>query len=62
MSPKPAPKASKVTEADPFINLFDDGSFDLGQVYNTEEEARNAIQERWLAGTKTMRVSELPKA
>lgn len=51
-----------VTEADPFVNLFDDGSCDVKQAYNTAEEAVEAIQERWRATTKTMRVSELPKA
>ena len=56
-----APEQSKITEADPFVNVFDDGSFKPEIQYNTAEEAADAVVDRWKAGTKQMRVSELPK-
>ncbi len=51
-----------ITDPDPFVNLFDDGSFKVDHQYQTPEEAAEAVPEKWRAGTKQVRVSELPKA
>lgn len=49
-----------VTEQDPWTNVYADGSLEERN-FNTEEEALEYISPRWRQGTKTMRVSKLPK-
>lgn len=59
MQPESA-KVAPVTVEDPFVNVYDDNSVEQRK-FNTFDEARSYIPERWKEGTKTMRVSELPK-
>lgn len=50
---------TELTEKDPFVNFFDDNSYKMEHAYNTAEEAATAVPDKWKAGTKQLRVSEI---
>lgn len=50
-----------VTVEDPFLVIYDDGSYNTNLVYDTAEEAADSIPPRWRnENNKIVKLSEVP--